>query len=135
MIRTGLCVGSADLIGMLAPQGRFLALEVKRPGEKPTREQELFLELVRKSGGVAAVVHSVEEALAVVGPGAGDRRCGECDGSGAIEDDRGCYVRQCSDCDGKGTVRVGGETCGEKATVTKRCLLAKGHSGAHDEDP
>lgn len=68
-MRYGLCVGSADLIGMLAPQGRFLALEVKRPGEKPTKEQELFLELVRKSGGVAAVVTSVEEALAVVGDG------------------------------------------------------------------
>lgn len=27
------------------------------------------------------------------------------------------------------------EICGEKATVTKRCLLPKGHPGAHDEDP
>lgn len=25
--------------------------------------------------------------------------------------------------------------CGEKATITKRCQLPKGHPGAHDEDP
>jgi hypothetical protein len=27
------------------------------------------------------------------------------------------------------------EICGQKATVTKLCLLPKGHAGAHDEDP
>lgn len=33
------------------------------------------------------------------------KSCGECGGSGAIEDDRGVYVRQCSRCDGKGKVQ------------------------------
>jgi hypothetical protein len=98
MMRTGLCVGSADLIGILAPMGRFLALEVKRPGEKPTKEQELFLELVRKSGGVAAVVHSVEEALAVVGA--------PCDCARFNEDYGKFLICSCPMCEEKGTVRA-----------------------------
>jgi len=64
--RFGLCRGSADLIGILSPSGRFVALEVKRPNGKPTEEQTLFLELVRKQGGFAAVVDSVDSALAAV---------------------------------------------------------------------
>lgn len=61
-VRYGLARGSSDLIGILAPWGRFFVLEVKRPGKKATAEQELFLALVRRRGGFAAVVHSVEEA-------------------------------------------------------------------------
>lgn len=64
--RAGLAVGSADLIGMVAPLGRLLALEVKRPGEKASEQQLKFLELVRSMGGIAAVVTSVEEATAAV---------------------------------------------------------------------
>ena len=62
----GLCPGSADLVGLLAPSGRFLGLEVKRPGEKPTPAQVQWLDLVRGMGGFAAVVSSVDEALAAV---------------------------------------------------------------------
>ena len=59
-VRYGLCTGSADLIGLLG--GRFVALEVKRPGRAPTPEQAQFLALVRKLGGFAASVSSVLEA-------------------------------------------------------------------------
>jgi hypothetical protein len=48
------------------PLGRLIALEVKRPGEKPRPEQVRFLELVRRFGGFAAVVTSPEDALAAI---------------------------------------------------------------------
>lgn len=53
--------GYADLHGML-PGGRYFALEVKRPGEEATPEQVAFLATVRAGGGIAAVVHSFEDA-------------------------------------------------------------------------
>lgn len=65
-MRYGLQKGSADLIGVLAPEGRFLALEVKTPKGRISKEQELFLSLVRKQGGFACVVRSVDDALAAI---------------------------------------------------------------------
>jgi hypothetical protein len=62
-VRYGLCKGSADLIGILVPQGRFLAFEVKTPRGRLREEQKLFLGLVRRAGGFACVVTSVEESL------------------------------------------------------------------------
>ena len=52
--------GGADLIGLY--RGRFVAVEIKRPGKKQTPEQLLFASLVRRTGGIYAVIHSVEEA-------------------------------------------------------------------------
>lgn len=49
-------------LGHLSPLARFVALEVKRPGGRITKEQTDFLALVRSLGGFGAVVHSVEEA-------------------------------------------------------------------------
>lgn len=65
-VQYGLCVGSSDLIGMLAPGGRLLALEIKKPGEKPTAEQVKFQRHVRQMGGFAAVVCSSDEARAAI---------------------------------------------------------------------
>lgn len=62
----GLAEGSADLVGLVSPSGRFLALEVKAPGKNPTQEQLRWLELVRHMGGHAAIVHSVDEAMVAV---------------------------------------------------------------------
>jgi hypothetical protein len=61
--------GSSDILGLLPacpgrpeiPAGRFLAVETKRPGEKPTLAQEAFLAAVRARGGLALVVHSADE--------------------------------------------------------------------------
>lgn len=64
-LSSGLCVGSSDLIG-ITPDGRFLAIEVKRPGKTATPEQRAFVSLVRAMGGVAGVCHSVEEFLALL---------------------------------------------------------------------
>ena len=52
--------GIPDIIACMG--GRFVALEVKQPGGKPTRLQEITLGKIREAGGIAAVVTSVEEA-------------------------------------------------------------------------
>jgi len=65
-VRFGLAVGSADLIGILAPAGRLVALEVKTATGRTTPEQDLFLDLVRRRGGFAAVVRSADDALAAI---------------------------------------------------------------------
>lgn len=52
--------GVSDLIGC-TKYGRFIAIEVKRPGEKPTKEQTHFLNRIRDNGGIAILAYSVEE--------------------------------------------------------------------------
>lgn len=47
-------------------EGKFVALEVKVPGNKPTELQKRTLEAIEAAGGVAAVVHSVDEVKAVI---------------------------------------------------------------------
>lgn len=63
-VQTGLCVGSADLIGIW--NGRFVAIEVKQPGKYPRKKQKRFLEVVRKLGGIAGVARSVEDVGAIL---------------------------------------------------------------------
>jgi hypothetical protein len=54
--------GCADIIG--CKQGRFFAMEVKRPGQKPTPEQRDFLESVNlRGGGYECIVYSLEDAM------------------------------------------------------------------------
>ena len=57
--------GTPDLIGVL-PGGRFLGLEVKRPGQKPTEVQLQWQRDLIAKGAVCAVVTSVQEAVDVV---------------------------------------------------------------------
>ena len=66
VMRFGLCVGGSDLIGILAPSGRFIALEIKSDTGRTSRHQDLFLVLVRRLGGFACVVRGVDDALAAV---------------------------------------------------------------------
>jgi len=61
-VRFGLAVGSSDLIGLLVPSGRFIAIEVKSASGKPTEEQLAFLDAVRAAGGFGAIVRSLDEA-------------------------------------------------------------------------
>lgn len=56
--------GIPDLIGCY--NGRFVGLEVKRPGKPLTQLQAHTLKRIAAAGGVAAVVHSVEEALQAI---------------------------------------------------------------------
>ncbi len=66
-IRYGLCNGSSDIIG-IAPDGRFVAIEVKLPNGKIRPEQQNFIDQVRKSGGIAGVARSEEDAIALFSP-------------------------------------------------------------------
>ena len=56
--------GVSDLIGWT--HGRFVAVEVKGPRGRVTDEQAAFLELVRRSGGLAGVARSVDDARAII---------------------------------------------------------------------
>lgn len=68
----GLCKGSADLIGwrslVITPEmvGRrvavFVAIEVKKPGGRLSKEQRHFLESAWKAGAIAGVARSEAEA-------------------------------------------------------------------------
>ena len=71
--------GVSDILGILPQRvevigegavrfGNLLAVEVKRPGEKPRPEQSAFLERVNELGGVGFCVHSVAELAARLRP-------------------------------------------------------------------
>jgi hypothetical protein len=71
--KMGLVNGASDLIGILTVQvlggphvGRFFALEVKSARGRTSKEQDMFLALVRARGGFAAVVRDENEALAAL---------------------------------------------------------------------
>ena len=57
--------GVSDLLGW-TQHGRFVAIEVKAGRRQPTDEQAAFIDLVRRSGGLAGVARSVEEARAIL---------------------------------------------------------------------
>lgn len=54
--------GCSDIIGV-SPAGRFIAVEVKRPGNKPTDKQVSFLAAVADHGGIALWVTSADGLL------------------------------------------------------------------------
>lgn len=54
--------GSSDIIGCLR-DGRFLAIEVKRPGEVPRPDQLEFLAEINSRGGLAFIAYSIEDVL------------------------------------------------------------------------
>ena len=65
VVTYGLAVGSSDLVGVLAPWGRLVCLEIKVK-TRLTAEQDAWLSLVRSKGAFGAVVHSTEEAEAAL---------------------------------------------------------------------
>ncbi len=79
-IRMGLCTGGSDLIGWtemtITPEmvGRtvavFTAVELKTGRVPVTREQGVFLDAVRRAGGLAGVARSPADALAILADGA-----------------------------------------------------------------
>lgn len=56
--------GLPDLI--LCVEGKFVAMEVKKPKRDPEPIQQVELDEIRKSGGHAVVVRSLKEAKHVV---------------------------------------------------------------------
>lgn len=64
--KTGLGKGVSDIICVVMPFGRFLAIEVKRPAFSPSDvrpDQVRWLAEVRKYGGVAGIATCEREAL------------------------------------------------------------------------
>lgn len=58
--------GQSDILGILPGSGRFLAIEVKRPGNRPTADQVAFLMRVNDAGGIAfwaTSARTVEHAI------------------------------------------------------------------------
>jgi hypothetical protein len=58
--------GSADIIGLLPPDGKFLAVETKAPDGRLSPEQREFLEMIKQQGGLAVVARSwtdIDQAL------------------------------------------------------------------------
>lgn len=59
-IRFSHCKGISDIIGM-TPGGQFLAVECKMGRNKPSEDQQRFLDSVQEHGGLAIVAYSVED--------------------------------------------------------------------------
>ena len=64
---SGLMPGAPDLI--VISKGRIWFLEVKKPGGKQSQSQVMVQRLIEERGFGYYVVHSVDEALNVVGYG------------------------------------------------------------------
>jgi len=70
-IQTGLCVGSADLIGIKKVRitsdmvgtdiGVFVSIEVKSENGRLRPEQKLWYEMVEYMGGIAKVINHLDE--------------------------------------------------------------------------
>jgi hypothetical protein len=58
--------GVADILAVVPPMGRFLAIEVKMKKGVLSQEQRDFLSDVRSKGGVGEVVTSLEELQRIV---------------------------------------------------------------------
>ena len=58
----GIVPGASDLLGIVQG-GRWTALEVKTAQGRLSEDQALFLRLVNRRGGYAAVVRSVDQAV------------------------------------------------------------------------
>lgn len=53
-----LCVGTVQDI-----PGKFIAIELKKPGGKPTQAQLDFLQAVREKGGIAFIAESTQDVI------------------------------------------------------------------------
>jgi len=57
--------GLSDILGQMR-DGRLIALEIKKPKEKPKPEQFEFLDLVSKNGAVSGWCTCVSEAIEII---------------------------------------------------------------------
>lgn len=52
--------GSSDILG-IAKNGRFIAVECKRMGNKPTPQQAMFLDEIKQRGGYAVLAYGIDD--------------------------------------------------------------------------
>jgi len=57
--------GVSDIIGFMK-DGRFLAIEKKRQGEKVSDKQSEFINNIKKCGGVAGLAITIEDAKEIL---------------------------------------------------------------------
>lgn len=62
----GAGTGSADLLGVVAPRGRLVAIEVKAPEGRVSPAQHSWLQRMAAMGAAVGVARSGAEALAIV---------------------------------------------------------------------
>lgn len=60
-VKFGLCKGGADLIGFDRKEGFFVAIEVKSGNAKARPEQQIFLDVVSKSGGFSCLINDAKK--------------------------------------------------------------------------
>jgi hypothetical protein len=53
--------GLSDILGILPPHGRLLAVETKMPGGRLTADQQGFLNAITQAGGLGLVIRDVRE--------------------------------------------------------------------------
>ena len=61
-VQMGMGASTVDILACI--KGRFIAIEVKVPGKKPTVRQELTMGQVLRAGGVAFWTTSLEDCFA-----------------------------------------------------------------------
>lgn len=59
--------GTADIVGLIAPSGRFLAIEVKSATGRQSYDQKRFERVITAMGGVYVLARSVADVDAVLG--------------------------------------------------------------------
>jgi len=57
--------GISDILAC-SPEGKFVAIEVKRPGGTVSPDQQEFIERVNQKGGLAFVAYSIDDVMAKV---------------------------------------------------------------------
>lgn len=65
LVRFASVNGISDIIGVL-PGGRFLAIECKRPGNRPTEDQQAFLDAVNRRGGLTVVIYDADDLEEII---------------------------------------------------------------------
>ena len=58
--------GIPDIIGLLKPLGKFVAIELKVLPNKLTKIQRYILNKIRSSGGLAGVAYSIEDIEEII---------------------------------------------------------------------
>lgn len=59
--------GASDILGLIPPTGRFLAIECKVGKNKPTDKQIEFLAAVREAGGLDVVAYVLDDVFEALG--------------------------------------------------------------------
>lgn len=57
------CPGSGDIVGILAPKGKFISIEVKTGEGRQSPQQQIFEKMVKQFGGYYILARSADDAI------------------------------------------------------------------------